>query len=158
MENNTRSEWRKGMRNVVLLAAILVVPFLVSLLLAALGVLRWHPAAQARLSLALVFAFTGLGHFVQTSAMSQMLPPWVPGRRAVILASGLFEWGLAAALLVSPWAAWAAAAFLIAIFPSNVYAALARVRFGGHHLGPWYLVPRGALQALLVAWAIACAG
>jgi uncharacterized membrane protein len=158
MENETRSEWRKGMRNIIFLAVLLVVPFLVLLALSAVGVLRWHPAAQARLSLALVFAFTGLGHFVQTGPMSAMLPPWVPGRRAIILLSGVLEWALAAALVAFTWAPWVAVLFLVAIFPSNVYAALARVPFGGHGLGPRYLVPRGALQALLVLWAIACAG
>jgi uncharacterized membrane protein len=158
MENDTRSEWRKGMRNILLLTVLLVVPFLVQLALSAIGVLRWHPAVHARWSLGLVFAFTGLGHFFQTGPMSAMLPPWVPARRAIILASGGFEWALAAALLLFPWASWVAAAFLVAIFPSNVYAARARVPFGGHGLGPRYLVPRGALQVLLVVWAIASAG
>jgi uncharacterized membrane protein len=157
MENEMRSEWRKGMRNIIFLAAVLIVSFLALLVLSAAGVLRWHPAAHARWSLALVFAFTGLGHFVQTEPMSRMLPPWVPARRAIILASGMFEWALAGALLLFPWAAWLAVLFLIAIFPSNVYAALARVPFGGHELGPRYLVPRGALQVLLVVWAVASA-
>ena len=28
----------------------------------------------------LVFCFTGVGHFMKTEPMAEMLPPWVPGR------------------------------------------------------------------------------
>ena len=81
----------------------------------------------------------------------------MPARRALILASGPLEWALAAALLVPGWsrpAGLAVIAFLIAVFPSNVYAAIHRVPFGGHGRGPSYLVPRGALQLLLIGWTL----
>jgi uncharacterized membrane protein len=143
-------------RNIISLAAILVLPFLVLLALAALGALPWKPATYGRLSLALLFLVTGLGHFLQTEGMAAMLPPWIPARRLLIQASGLLEWALGAAVLVPAWAPWpglAVVAFLVAIFPSNVYAALHRVPFGGHAQGPRYLIPRGVLQLVLIAWA-----
>lgn len=37
-----------------------------------------------RLYKALVFAFTGLGHFIKTVQMTQMLPPWVPIRLSLL--------------------------------------------------------------------------
>jgi len=43
-------------------------------------------------------------------------------------------------------------AYLIVIFPSNVYAAVKRVPMGGHAAGPKYLWVRAPLQLVLAAW------
>jgi uncharacterized membrane protein len=109
----------------------------------------------ARLGLALVFGFTALGHFAKTDAMAEMLPPSMPKRRAVIWISGVFEAGLAVAILACskcPWVGQAIIGFLIAIFPSNIYSAIRRVDFGGHAAGPRYLIVRAPLQLLLILW------
>lgn len=111
---------------------------------------------RGQISLALLFLFTGLGHFVLTAEMREMLPPQVPGRTAIIVVSGLFEWLLALGLLVPRSARMAglcAIAFLVLVFPGNVYAALNRVDFGGHGAGPAYLLVRAPFQLLLIAWA-----
>jgi uncharacterized membrane protein len=108
-----------------------------------------------RFGIALVFAFTGLGHFVKTDAMAEMLPESIPGRRALILASGIFELLLAMLLLAwskSPLLGITIIGFLIAIFPANVYAALRRIPFGGHSAGPIYLLVRAPVQLLLILW------
>jgi uncharacterized membrane protein len=127
----------------------LIVPSLVALAVG--GDIHW----AARLGLAFVFAFAALGHFVRTDAMAGMIPPSVPQRRALILVSGVFE--LVLAILVLAWpnsrlVGLAIIGFLIAVFPSNVYAALRRVDFGGHSTGPRYLIIRAPLQLLLILW------
>ena len=108
-----------------------------------------------RLGLALVFAFAALGHFVRTDAMAEMIPPSIPGRRALILASGIFELLLAMFLLVWPKSrllGLTIIGFLVAIFPANVYAAFQRISFGGHSAGPIYLLVRAPVQLLLIFW------
>jgi uncharacterized membrane protein len=108
-----------------------------------------------RSGLALVFAFTALGHFVKTDAMTEMLSPSIPGRRALILASGIFELLLAMLLLAWPKSrllGLTTIGFLVAIFPANVYAAFQRISFGGHSVGPIYLLLRAPVQLLLILW------
>lgn len=117
---------------------------------------RYGAARRGQISLALLFLFTGLGHFVQTEAMAEMLPPWTPARTLMIWLSGVAEWLIAIGLLIprhARLAGWCAIAFLILVFPGNVYAALNRVAFGGHAAGPIYLLVRGPFQLLLIAWA-----
>lgn len=117
---------------------------------------RMGAARRGQVSLALLFLFTGLGHFVQTAAMAEMLPPWTPARTLMIWLSGFAEWLIAFGLLTprhARLAGIAAIAFLILVFPGNVYAAVNRVEFGGHAAGPTYLLVRGPFQLLLIAWA-----
>jgi uncharacterized membrane protein len=42
--------------------------------------------------------------------------------------------------------------FLIAILPSNIYAAIERVPFGGHEAGPAYLWVRVPFQLFVIGW------
>jgi len=136
-------------KNLVILLGLLLAP----LALVPFGV----PAfVGGRLGLSLVFAFTGLGHFVKHREMVEMLPPSFPARSAVICTTGLLEWLLAAAIWFPPVARFAGLGlclFLIAVFPANVHAARARVPFGGHGAGLRYLWVRAPLQLVLIAWA-----
>lgn len=113
-------------------------------------------ARRGQISLAVLFLFTGMGHFAQTDQMVQMLPPEVPARTAIIWLSGIGEWLLAIGLLVPRYARVAglcAIAFLVLVFPGNVYAALNHVDVGGHGAGPAYLLVRAPFQLLLIVWA-----
>ena len=124
-------------------------PSLVTLALG--GDVAW----AGRFGLALVFAFTAVGHFVETDAMSKMLPASIPGRRVLILASGIFELLVAMLLLAWPKSqllGLTIIGFLIVIFPANVYAAVKRIPFGGHSAGPVYLLVRAPVQLLLIVW------
>jgi uncharacterized membrane protein len=110
---------------------------------------------RGRISLALLFLFTGLGHFVNPEPMAAMLPAWVPGRVPVVYVTGLLEWAGAIGLLVPPYARLAGMcllAFLVAVFPANVFAALHYVNMGGHEAGPAYLLVRGPFQLALMWW------
>jgi uncharacterized membrane protein/predicted N-acetyltransferase YhbS len=97
--------------------------------------------------------FTGMGHFIRTEPMAAMLPPAVPGRVPIVLATGILEWLAAVGLLVPVTrrlTGMCLMAFLVAVFPANVYAALAQTGLGDH--GPWYLLIRGPMQAFLILW------
>jgi len=120
------------------------------------GGTRTAPSTRAAWALAAVFAFTGMGHFVKTGGMVEMLPPAVPWRLGLVYASGVFEWALAAALCSGRTrrvAALVAIVMLAAFLPVNVYAAVRHVGMGGHAWGPAYLWVRIPLQAALVFWA-----
>jgi uncharacterized membrane protein len=132
------------LKNVAFIAGLLVVPFL----------LAWATGKDlyraGRFGLALVFAFTALGHFVKTEPMAKMLPSWVPKRGLLIWMAGLFEAALAISLLACSncfSVGLTIIVFLVAVFPSNIYSALHRVDFGGHAAGPRYLLVRGAPSA-----------
>ncbi|HEY5894976.1 MAG TPA: DoxX family protein, partial [Chthoniobacterales bacterium] len=119
------------------------------------GVIGMPDDARGNLGLALVFTFTGMGHFLKTDEMAEMLPPWVPGRRQIIQVTGvlevLFAVCLFVPLLVRP-TGYLIMVFLIAVLPSNVYATMRRIDFGGHRAGPVYLLARAPLQLLLIVW------
>lgn len=117
---------------------------------------RIAPGLRGRVSLALLFLFTGAGHFLATEQMAQMLPPWMPSRIALVYLTGVLEWAGAVGLFIprlSRAAGMCLIAFLILVFPANIYAALNRVDMGGHELGPMYLFARAPLQLLLIGWA-----
>jgi uncharacterized membrane protein len=87
--------------------------------------------------------------------MSQMLPAWVPARVALIYITGVFELAAAITVLIpslSRRTGIVLCVFLILSLPSNVYAAIKRVDFGGHAAGPVYLLVRIPLQLFLIGW------
>jgi uncharacterized membrane protein len=87
--------------------------------------------------------------------MAGMLPSWVPGRKAIVLVTGVLELAGAAGLLIPGFARLAGGAlivFLVLVFPANVFAALNRIDLGGHGAGPMYLLVRIPFQLLLIGW------
>ncbi len=111
---------------------------------------------RGQISIALLFVFTAIGHFIQTEPMAQMLPPSIPARTGIVWVSGVFEFLLALGFLIPRFtkvAGIAAIGFLVLVCPGNVYAAINRVPMGGHEAGPMYLLVRGPFQLLLIAWA-----
>lgn len=128
------------------------------LVMLALMVSPWallRTRAAGAIGLGVLFVFTGVGHFVQSEPMAQMLPDFVPYRVPLVYLTGLLEFAVAAGFFVPRTrrlAGWAAAAILVLFFPANVYAALNHVPMGGHAWGPAYLLVRAPLQAAIVAW------
>lgn len=116
---------------------------------------RFDPSGAAAIGLGLLFAFTAVGHFIRTEPMAQMLPGWVPGRVALVYATGILEFAIAIGFLVPHsrrMAGWVAAAALISFLPVNIYAAFNRIPMGGHAWGPIYLLIRVPLQAIILIW------
>jgi uncharacterized membrane protein len=113
------------------------------------------PRTRAKVGVSLVFIITSVSHFVRPDAMAEMLPPWVPARVPIIQVTGVFELLGAVGIWVRPVSRLAGACLilmLIGMLPSNVYAAIHHVPFGGHGAGPAYLLVRVPFQALLIGW------
>ncbi|QDU62974.1 hypothetical protein Pan216_38480 [Planctomycetes bacterium Pan216] len=104
---------------------------------------------------ALVFAFTGIGHFVKTEPMARMMPEAIPWRHEIVLVSGVLELALAVLVLVPGprrEVGLGIAVLLVLLLPINVHAAISRIPMGGHAWGPVYLLIRVPLQLILIAW------
>jgi uncharacterized membrane protein len=120
--------------------------------------LAGHPTdrqTRAAIGIATMFTFTGVGHFVATGAMTQMLPAWVPFSAEIVYASGALEIVLGLLVLVPRLrrpVGWLMIALLVGFLPVNVYAAFARAPMGGHAWGPAYLLVRIPLQVMIAAW------
>ena len=137
-----------------LMLVILLAPYATARLLETRG-RAVDLAASAAWGAGLLFLFTASGHFLQTAAMVQMLPAWLPAREALVYATGVLEVVIALALFRARWrraGAWAAVIVLVAFFPANIHAALQHAPMGGHAWGPVYLLVRGPLQLFLIGW------
>lgn len=126
-------------------------------LAAALVGARRSARSAARAGLAIAMVVAGVSHWLNPVPFLQHLPPWVPAAEALILATGVLEVLLGLALLLRPpWrrrVGLALAAFFVAVFPANVYVAVAGVEVDGLP-GGWYPWLRLPLQVLFVAWAL----
>lgn len=110
-----------------------------------------------RIGLAVLMATAGLAHFVNPRPFVEHLPAVVPWRTELVLLTGAIEVGLAAGLLgPRRWrrpAGLALAAYLVLVFPANVYAAVSQVPIEGVPTG-WIRWARLPLQVPLIAAAI----
>lgn len=139
----------------IIMLVLMSLPYLAVRSLAAITHRVYDARGAGAIGLSLLFMFTGLGHFVQTEPMTQMLPPWVPARVALIYFTGLVEFVIALGFLIPRRrriTGWIAGAVLIAFFPANIYAALNHVPMGGHAWGPVYLLIRAPLQVAILFW------
>ena len=107
------------------------------------------------LGITALFTFTGIGHFIKTESMMQMLPTFVSWRFALIYLSGVVEL-LAAWAVLLPKRRGIVGGFLlimlVAFLPVNVYSAVNKVPMGGHAWGIGYLLIRIPLQLAIIAW------
>jgi uncharacterized membrane protein/plastocyanin len=116
---------------------------------------------SARISLGAAFAIAGLTHLLSPNHFVQHMPEWVPGRHAVVYASGGLEMLRVVALAVSRRHAQAIAILighcLVAVFAPSVYVAVAGVDVDGKRgaIYPWFRLP---FQALYILWVLASAG
>ncbi|MFN2406767.1 MAG: DoxX family protein [Pyrinomonadaceae bacterium] len=139
----------------VLLLLLLVSPYLVLTAIGRLGKFEITRSKRARVGLTLFFLFTGVGHFVTTQAMAEMLPPSIPYRIELIYVTGVLE-------LLGAIGVWIPRLvritgllliiMLIGLLPANIYSALNRVEYGGHGAGPAYLLVRVPFQLFVIWW------
>lgn len=113
--------------------------------------------ALLRWALAALMLLAGVAHMVATEAFLGQLPSWLPVRRSIVVISGAVEiaFGLALLLAVAHRRSvgWALALFFVAVFPANVYQAVAGTDAFGLDTPAerWW---RLAFQPLLIAWAL----
>jgi len=114
-----------------------------------------HARTPIRLLLAAVMGVAGVAHLVSPQPFVEHLPPTVPGRELLVAGTGLVELVLAAGLLGPrrwrPAIGIALVAYLAAVFPANVYAAVSNVPIDGVPQG-WVRWARLPLQLPLI-WA-----
>ncbi len=112
-----------------------------------------------RLILAAILGLAGVAHFAIPRPCVAIVPPAIPAPEAVVMASGIVELLLAAGLVGPPrWrrgAALATAAYLVVVFPANIYAAISGVPADGLPPG-WSRWVRLPLQLPLIAAALWC--
>ena len=119
-------------------------------------------AAAGRIGLAVMFLFTAGSHFSSMKHdLAAMIPPPFTGSLWMIYVTGVLEAVGAVGLLtrrVRRAAAWGLIALLVALFPANVYAALAGVTLRGSPATP--LIYRAPLQLfwILTLWLTSLAG
>ena len=103
--------------------------------------------------LAVLFVTAGIFHFLRPAAFEQVVPPFLPYPRAIVYISGVAEIAGGLALLIPQLRALAGLwliALLIAVFPANLYMALAPDR-AGLGIAPVWLWLRLPAQAVLIA-------
>ena len=121
------------------------------------------PRVLARVALGAALVFAGVSHltFARNSFYAQV-PPWLPlDATFVIVASGVVEIVLGAAVLVvrrrRPQVGWAVAALFVLVFPGNVSQFVTHSAAFGLDSD----LSRGIrllFQPLLVVWALWCTG
>lgn len=110
----------------------------------------------ARIVLAILFIAASTLHF-SSDAELQIIPPFLPWRRAALYITGIFELLGGIGLLIPRFqrlAAWSLVALLIAIFPANVYHAVSDIQLGGilnSRLYHWIRLP---FQAVFIWWVL----
>jgi uncharacterized membrane protein len=108
-----------------------------------------------RLLLAALFLFAGTIHLRNPELFVPVMPPWIPFHLPCILISGVFELLGGLGLLV-PWrpiqflTGWSLTLLLIAVFPANIYMAVANVKVHGFPAHAWMGWARLPLQPLLI--------
>lgn len=139
----------------IIMLVLMTAPYLVLRMLSAIRQRAFDARGSAAIGLGILFIFTGVGHFIQTEPMVQMLPPWVPERVLLVYLTGVLEFAIAIGFLVPKarrFTGYVAAAVLVLFFPLNIYAAINHVPMGGHAWGPVYLLLRAPLQAIILFW------
>ena len=101
------------------------------------------PIPKAAVGLAVAFLASGTLHLVRPAVFRALIPPGLPATDAWIYGSGVAELGCAAGLLTRQrWAPLATAAVLSAVWPGNIWYAIAVQRSS-----------RTSTVAKAVAWA-----
>jgi uncharacterized membrane protein len=100
----------------------------------------------------------GVLHFVVADVFAQIIPPWLPWPYGLVWLSGVFEIVLGLALIPESTrrlAGYGLALLYLAVFPANVYMAVADVHIRGHEpVSPVLLWGRLPFQFVLIAWAL----
>ena len=139
----------------IIMLVLMTVPYLLVRAFSVVARREFDARGAAAIGAGILFIFTGVGHFLQTEPMAQMLPPWVPGRTLLVYMTGILEFAIAVGFFVPRarrFTGWVAAGVLVLFFPANIYAAVNQIPMGGHAWGPVYLLIRAPLQAIVLFW------
>ena len=111
----------------------------------------------ARFSVALFFVAVGVRHFTDPELFVGIMPPYLPWHLELVYISGVFEILGGVGLLIPRLrraAAWGLIALYVAVFPANIYMAVAGVQLDpANPLPSWVGWVRLPFQALFIYWA-----
>lgn len=116
--------------------------------------------AVGRVVLGAFLIFAGISHFRATESFMAQVPPFLPAREFIVLASGVVEVALGLWLvsgLFKVVAGLVVAAFFLAVFPGNI----SQFVTGADAFGLDSDVARGVrliFQPIIIAWALASTG
>lgn len=114
-------------------------------------------AVAGRYLLAVLFVVAGSLHLLFPEPYTKIIPPFLPMPWLMVFISGIAEIAGGAGLLVPKLqraAAYGLVLLLLAVFPANIYMAVAHVRFPGLLGRPWAQWLRLPLQIPLIWWAL----
>jgi uncharacterized membrane protein len=114
---------------------------------------RWR--VIARIFTAVFFIGAGINHFRSPVFYQQIVPPGFGPPVLMVIISGIAEIAGGVGLLIPKLrraAGWGLIALLIAVFPANIYMAVASQRMPQMHFSQWSLWLRLPLQFVLIAW------
>ena len=117
----------------------------------------------ARFTMGVLFILASTLHFTAREAELKIIPPFLPLRHEALYITGVLEFLGGFGLFVpnrkvQRASAWGLVGLLVAIFPANVYQAVANIKLGGFMNSPLYLWGRLPFQAVFIAWALWCTG
>ena len=109
-----------------------------------------------RIVMGILYVTAGVLHFVITRRYVDIMPPYLPAPRDLVLISGAAEIAgglgvLAPNAALRRSAAWGIISLLIAVMPANIYMFTNHERFPA--IPPWVLLVRLPLQLPLIYWA-----
>lgn len=110
----------------------------------------------SRIVQGILYIIASFFHFV-TDVELQIIPPFLPLRRAALYITGICELLGGIGLLIPRFqrsAAWGIAALLLAIWPANLYHALREKRSDVWKRRRVYHLARQPLQVVLIAWVL----
>lgn len=113
----------------------------------------------ARIVLGILFIIASVFHFVASEVELQIIPSFLPWRRAALYITGVFEFLGGVGILIPRFQSTAGkglAALLVAVFPANMYHTFTRKRFRGWARSPIYHILRWPMQGVLIWWALWC--
>ena len=146
----------------MLFLAVLVVAFLVAFALPA----RYGGRSirdAARRAMAVAFVFAGVSHLAMPESFEAYFPSWVPFVEPIVYVTGVIEIVGGLALLSRRYQGYvglALAAYLVLVFPANLYVAVAGVEedLPGLPAASWDSWVRLPFQALFIWWVLRSTG
>lgn len=109
----------------------------------------WHFVAMG-----LLYFISGLAHWFFPKIYLEIMPPWIPKKKAMIWWSGLAEVGLGIGIFLPAWhdlALYGIMAMLVVFLPVHIYMLREPAKFD--KLPGWLLWMRIPLQGFLIYWA-----
>jgi uncharacterized membrane protein len=137
---------------------VLITVFLLSLLLTWLVTGIVNSDLSGRIAMAVMLLFTAIGHFKFQHGMAMMMPDFIPMKKQLVYATGVFEIVAGLGLLFNGTEYFTGIAliiFFLLILPANINAAIKNVDFEKETYegnGPGYLWFRIPLQVLFICW------